>query len=930
MTKSLKQGTMAQNSFLYSLQRDVNILAEVTSDRGSKRRALEKIQRETVSRGVSGLNPQLATVLLQDLAKTLLRCFADPFEKSRELAIKIIAGFTPLVSDIIPSLPYTLPVLSLRLAQPDIVEPSEELRLLLIITLVELVEKAGPYFAPGVDETAKILHKTLQDPFADVKKESCRLIIVLCNHCPEQVKHHVQPLCKSLSGSLLHRHSAVRVLSIKALQSLALVDAGSAFHEDAGTISNLRSLTLDKAPAVREQLYSTLTTWLLQLPDRYSLGYKILPFIFSGLSDEVEKLATACWVHLDNIGKLYEEEWESRVKDELDLTTGVNNANLQPHRPRVGARRLTQDNVQKIVNKLLEGMQDWSPDLRAKSTATLASFLVFAEENITGYIGTILPVLYKLASADDAIVIIEILKCAETLGRFVKPSLYTSILLSHLANQSESTSAARIGLLRILHRLLFGTAAALIFVTDTERNTKTPAHSVASALVSVSSDSHVGVLREVALTALVLAEKMEEVSVQTYDAGGAATQAGGMAVDSASIGKRAVGEEGYLLFATLVTLSSVPGDEKLPGWTELQSFTSSAFSLLSHSHGHESGSSALIPMYFDTLLGQLRQNISDWGRFSSEVRVLDALLDRAGELVGTRLKEVVSVVIEAAGQDDKDIEVRAAVLETLLKLLNRPNDPLNSANTLSEFSSHLVDGVLLPTATWKPGRKLSRLRLLSIQSLVRLLEGPHREGHFESNGIGWIPSSTVESWLAESHRYLPVTLGALDEDEISLRMAGLTALRLLLEGCCARPTVRMHAFNFKQIYPELLKRLDDAADDVRVAACTVVISMTRAIAVWHIQMDAHCHSGIRGPEEAAVDGDSVPDAYVETRLDNVHWSAMLRGVVVHTDDSNPMVQDAALNAVQAVCKMAPVEAVHTIDVSLYRNVNQLRVVMGMI
>jgi hypothetical protein len=75
-----------------SLQRDINILAEPTSDRLSKRRALEKIQRETLGRASRGLDPRLATALLSNLCKPLLKCFSDPVEKCRELAIATIAG----------------------------------------------------------------------------------------------------------------------------------------------------------------------------------------------------------------------------------------------------------------------------------------------------------------------------------------------------------------------------------------------------------------------------------------------------------------------------------------------------------------------------------------------------------------------------------------------------------------------------------------------------------------------------------------------------------------------------------------------------------------------------------------------------------------------------------------------------------------------
>ena len=69
---------------------------------------------------------------------------------------------------------------------------------------------------------------------------------------------------------------------------------------------------------------------------------------------------------------------------------------------------MARDNTQKTINTLLEGMQDWNPDIRAKSAATFAAFLLYCEENVTGYMGAILPILYKILSGDDQQVMKEV------------------------------------------------------------------------------------------------------------------------------------------------------------------------------------------------------------------------------------------------------------------------------------------------------------------------------------------------------------------------------------------------------------------------------------------------------------------------------------------------------------------------------------------
>jgi len=91
-------------------------------------------------------------------------------------------------------------------------------------------------------------------------------------------------------------------------------------------INTLRNLTLDKTGSVREALYKTVSEWLLKLRDRYSYGDKLLPLLFAGFVDEVPKYQDLCRSYMDEIGALYEYDWESRLKDQLDYTPNDNNS----------------------------------------------------------------------------------------------------------------------------------------------------------------------------------------------------------------------------------------------------------------------------------------------------------------------------------------------------------------------------------------------------------------------------------------------------------------------------------------------------------------------------------------------------------------------------------------------------------------------------
>ena len=127
-------------------------------------------------------------------------------------------------------------------------------------------------------------------------------------------------------------------------------------------METLESLLLDKTGTVREALYDCVGEWLLKLPDRYSIGYKILPLLLAGLKDEMPRLKTFCENKLFALGELYQQEWETRLKDEMDYSDGRDDyfSSVISHRPSVGCRHLARDNTQKIVTKLIQDLGHWT------------------------------------------------------------------------------------------------------------------------------------------------------------------------------------------------------------------------------------------------------------------------------------------------------------------------------------------------------------------------------------------------------------------------------------------------------------------------------------------------------------------------------------------------------------------------------------------
>ena len=69
-------------------------------------------------------------------------------------------------------LPYLIPSAESRLAQLEIVEPAEEIRLQFVDLLAKVARKGGSDLAPYSEIFVRILTKMLIDPFPEVRKVS--------------------------------------------------------------------------------------------------------------------------------------------------------------------------------------------------------------------------------------------------------------------------------------------------------------------------------------------------------------------------------------------------------------------------------------------------------------------------------------------------------------------------------------------------------------------------------------------------------------------------------------------------------------------------------------------------------------------------------------------------------------------------------------
>ncbi|KAI8811252.1 armadillo-type protein [Cladochytrium replicatum] len=887
------------DEIMRSLQRDINILGENLPDRMAKRRALDKIRKETLGPGVQSLDERVLSYIFRVLLKPLCRCFSDPVEKVRDLSINLVRSYAPRVSDLPSSMHQIMPTLSARLAQQEITEPSEENRLLLIHLMTELADLVGPKSGEGLrpfaDEYIRTLLKALLDPYPDIRKESCRLVVKISAYAPKALSYAGDAVPKALLACLVHRHSSVRIEGLQALTSAILVDIAGL---DA-VLETVHSLGEDKQVAVREAVHAMVGRWLRELVDRYMVGYKLLPILYSGMEDEVAKVRDACTAEMDRAGALYEVEWVDRVKDELDYDTEHGSEG----RPRAGSRHLARDNTMKIVEAAIAGLQNWNAEVRARWARVLCTLIRFAEVNVTGYTAQILPALFRVCASDEVYVVKGARRVAELHGRYVAPEIYLEVAIPQLYTGGGGTTTYRTGVLLILSSLLRGSTSAsslddpLLGHRPLELLSRMPVLVDALRDREIVGNENMGILKEVAGVVFEIVGAVVAVT---------GSEGAGEDVERVRFG----------VLAVLVQLLSVGGDQKLRGFEEMRSQAEEALLMLEKSFNlsgsamSDSAGSELFKRYLCDLLSWLGESRPDWtSHHVLERATLMTVLQRAGPLAGEpdALGKAFDVILGMSAETH-DLEVREGALMTLENVLLNPEGSFDSKQLLHTYVPSLLREAISPALVWKAGLKAQRYRGHALAVFHRLVAGGEIKNRGNTTLIGYIPVDVLARDGKEL-KLITKLAGCLEEDEGSMRLESARIVGDLAKGSreldsmCGKyagAVLVIDGSEYKVLYVELMKRLDDAKDEIRVEAAKALGELVKAMGAWETRMvDVGGEEG-KGKTAVVVEGQVM-----EVRLDEMHWEQMVKGMAVHMDDTNVSIQESVRDA---LCEVANVSA----------------------
>ena len=388
-----------------------------SSGPGTRKAALREMQ-QLMTDEMSRLSENELAVTFRDVARPLFRRMSDEVEKCRELALRLISVFFALVSDLVPYLGYFFPCVLQRLPsgiaydeelmvfvhdyesheafkrgravdRQDkggsngllthvVVEPSEEIRLLLCQTLETLLHRlvslgAVTVLKPYFSDLVLYLQAQLRDPFPDLKILACSLLGDLgrLSEFETGMKYYAVAIVRAVLPVLRHRHARVRVAAVKCCHSCLTVPdrekrkaAGTdalmdlvgfreenvlpvaAFYKSDVSVNYLADLVNDPSMQVREALMSMLSALLTEIDDRYDHQQRLLPYVLDLLTDDSEVVAKAAVDCLAVCGRQYEEEHVDEILERkqygVDGDASLNLAKPLPKpflsRPSLGIR----------------------------------------------------------------------------------------------------------------------------------------------------------------------------------------------------------------------------------------------------------------------------------------------------------------------------------------------------------------------------------------------------------------------------------------------------------------------------------------------------------------------------------------------------------------------------------------------------------------
>ena len=801
---------------------------------------LEDVPSEPVPSTVGGVDvkPGMLEFLLSRSQQPLARCLVDPVEKCRELAAQTVSEVVKVLGDATPLFDICMRAITQRLGQKQVEEPAEEIRLRLVALVRTFVQSGGldpEVLASNLDAVCTVLKKMAADAFPDVKKECASCATAIVEAQPERIKHHAPSLAKALLPNTGHQHSRVRAATVDALALLVANGAETAWEELA---PQFLVLTRDRTVSVRESMARAVGAWTLQYYADADLVPSLLRLLIGGVSDEAASVSTIAAQAFEAAAAEYQSAMEAAGTWEEPAQTS-----LPEPRPSSAATALLCAHLEKVLPVGLEELEDWTSKSRAFASLAMKTLLAYAGDAVAPHLGALLNTLYQALADDEPEVVKLVVTCVETAGVTISIDSWVPLVLEDITKHLGSGTGGT----TLPHCVI-----CFCVLLRGRRQSGLPIAAVEPHLLRLG-----GCLANPALCSHGTSQVQIAMLELSKEAIAAVSLLGA---------EKCPDELENSIFVSLMYALATKG---LP---DLNAEASNVLTHFAEVMGLPSAA-ALYQRHFASVLESLvaDEGYRTWRSESPGRALFDVLLRGGGASAAEHMFAVLAIFADTL-QQEREAEMRMGfliLLDTLCKnpllrdCLQEESTPGTPGTNVAGILKHMV----LPNLIWKPGRVAAKIRKAACIVLQSVAEGA---------------IATPDDYASVAAKLFPPLLSALDDDyEPSTRAIVCKTFKHMfgiLRGHMDEETCRT-------IYGDLLKRLDDNEDSIRIDAAAALASFIPCVPI--------------------PPGATLVEYTVQTLL-------------VHLDDTNEEIRAAVLPALEVAARLCPAIVVKKTEEAMQR------------
>ncbi|XP_065540500.1 dynein axonemal assembly factor 5 [Lathamus discolor] len=279
---------------------------------------------------------------------------------------------------------------------------------------------------------------------------------------------------------------------------------------------------------------------------------------------------------------------------------------------------------------------------------------------------------------------------------------------------------------------------------------------------------------------------------------------------------------------------------------------------------------SLYQQHIIQLMEWVSVSCDSWTCYSPEILQLDVIATHSGHVIGEALNNFI-LILKTCLQPTKDPQMRLKLFTVLSQLLQKASETVNSQGLFPSYLEIVIKDILAPNLQWHAGRTAAAIRTTAVSCLWALI-------HCEM--------LSPEEVLKVKDGLMPQIIAAMDEDSKITRLMACRIVDVLLKVCGRQ----FEEDKFTNTYTEVLKRLDDASSDVRLAAAHALTNWFKCL------KDSDVKSAMEG-----------------------HIEFLYRELLIHLDDTDQNIQNAVLEVLKEGSSLYPELLVKEIEAVAHKH-----------